>query len=249
MIDVIYDKSIATIKLNRGITNALNLEMVQELIEVLEDLCINSDIRALVLTSTNEKFFSIGFDIPNLFELSQSDFSEFYKTFNQACMALYTLPKPTVAGLTGHAIAGGCILALCCDYRIIGEGRKLMGLNEIKLGVPVPYLADCILQSIVGTRDARNIVEHGEFYESEMLLKIGLVDEVVPQMDVMTKTMEKAETLSLMLPAAYQSIKKNRTEDVEARIRSRWEARRQSFVELWYSEDARKRLREAMEKF
>jgi enoyl-CoA hydratase/carnithine racemase len=249
VIDVNYDKSIATIKLNRGVTNALNLEMVQDLAKVLENLRINSDVRALVLGSSNEKFFSIGFDIPNLFELSQNDFSEFYKAFNQACMALYTLPKPTVACLTGHAIAGGCILALCCDYRVIGEGRKLMGLNEIKLGVPVPYLADCILQSIVGKRTARDVVEYGEFFESEVSLKKGLVDEVVPQSEVMTRAMEKAEVLSLMPPAAYQGIKKNRVEDVETRIRSKWEAQQRDFVELWYSEDARKRLREAMEKF
>ena len=236
-------------KLDRGVSNALNLEMMQALTKTLDDLRINSDIRALVLTSANEKFFSIGFDVPNLFELSKDDFGEFYRAFNQACMALYTLPKPTVVGLTGHAIAGGCILSLCCDYRIIGEGRKLMGLNEIKLGVPVPYLADCILQSIVGTREARNIVEHGEFYEAEMLLKKGLVDEVAPQMDVLTRTIEKAEILSLMPPIAYQSIKRNRTEEVEARIRSRWEERQRVFIELWYSEEARKRLRKAMERF
>ena len=249
MIDVNYDKSIATIKLNRGVTNALNMEMVQELTKTLDDLRVNSDIRALVLTSTNEKFFSIGFDIPNLFELPRDDFSEFYKAFNQACMALYTFPKPTMTGLTGHAIAGGCILALCCDYRIIGEGRKLIGLNEIKLGVPVPYLADCILQSIVGAREARDTVEFGEFYTAEIALKKGLVNEVVPQTDVMARASEKAETLSLMSPIAYRRIKENRTERVEARIQSRWEERQRSFVELWYSEEARKRLREAMEKF
>ena len=249
MIDVNYDKSIALVKLNRGVTNALNLEMVQELIKILVDLRNNSDICALVLTSTNEKFFSIGFDVPNLFELPQNDFSEFYKAFNQACMTLYTLPKPTVAGLTGHAIAGGCILALCCDYRVIGAGRKLAGLNEIKLGVPVPYLADCILQSTVGAREARDMVEFGEFYTAEIALKKGLVDEVVSQTEVMARASEKAETLSLMPPIAYRRIKENRTERVEARIRSRWEEWQRSFVKLWYSEEARQRLREAMEKF
>lgn len=79
-----------------------------------------------------------------------------------AYLALYTLPKPVVAAITGHAIAGGCILALCCDYRFISEGRKLMGLNEVKLGVPVPYLADRVLHALVGTRYAREIIESGE---------------------------------------------------------------------------------------
>ena len=100
--------------------------------------------------------------------------------FNQVCMELYTMPKPTVAAVTGHAIAGGCILALCCDYRFAAEGRKLMGLNEIRLGVPVPYLADCVLRQIVGARNAREIMETGEFYLPEQSLQIGMIDRVLP---------------------------------------------------------------------
>jgi len=249
MIDVDYCKAVAVVRLDRGVINALNLEVVQELAEILERVRVMPKVQALILSSTNEKFFSIGFDIPQLFELPKEDFRKFYKAFNQACMALYTLPKPTIACITGHAIAGGCILALCCDYRVIGAGRKLMGLNEIKLGVPAPYVADCILQSIVGTREAREVVELGEFYEAEVLLKKGLVDEVVPQAVVMARAREKAELLSLMPPEAYRRIKENRIEEVEARIRARWEERQQDFIEMWYSEEARKQLREAMERF
>lgn len=249
MIELNYENSIAFLKLNRGVTNALNLEMVHELAEILEKVKATPEARALVLSSANEKFFSIGFDIPQLYDLPQDDFHEFFRVFNQTCMALYTMPMPTVAGITGHAIAGGCILALCCDYRVIGEGRKLMGLNEIKLGVPVPYLAECILQSLIGARDARDVVETGEFYPAEILLKKGLVDYAAPQEEVMKITKDKAGLLSQMSPDAYRRIKENRTELVESRIRAKWEEKQQEFVELWYSEEVRKRLQEAMEKF
>lgn len=249
MIELTRDKSVAIVKLARGITNAINLEIVQELATTVERMSAMPDVRALVLSSANEKFFSIGFDIPHLFELPKEDFREFYEAFNQACFALYTLPMPTVAGLTGHAIAGGCILALCCDYRVIGAGRKLMGLNEIKLGVPVPYLASCILQSIVGAREARQVEEFGEFYEAEILFRKGLVDEVVPQAEVMARAREMAEILSSRPPEAYQRIKESRVEQVETRIRANWEKRQREFTELWYSEEARARLQEAMTRF
>lgn len=249
MIDVTYDNAVAIVQLNRGTTNALNLEMVQELANIIEMVSGMPKVRALVLSSANEKFFSIGFDIPQLYELPKEGFRNFYKTFNETCMALFTLPKPTVAGITGHAIAGGCIVTLCCDYRVIGEGRKLMGLNEIKLGVPVPYLASCILQSIVGAREARQVEEFGEFYEAKILLRKGLVDEVAPQAEVLERAREMAVVLSAMPPEAYQRIKENRVEQVERRIRSGWEEKQRVFIEMWYSEEARKRLQKAIEKF
>ena len=143
MIHVEYNDGVAIVRLNRPVTNALNLQLVEELAGTLKQVTCKSDVRSLVLGSSNDKFFSIGFDIPQLFERTREDFTFFYHTFNQMCLDLYTLSKPTIAAITGHAIAGGCILALCCDYRFIADGRKLMGLNEIKLGVPVPYLADC----------------------------------------------------------------------------------------------------------
>ena len=71
-------------------------------------------------------------------------------------------------------------MALCCDYRFIAEGRKLMGLNEVKLGVPVPYLGDCILRHLVGARHARDIMDTGDFYHPEVLLQMGMVDQALP---------------------------------------------------------------------
>jgi len=166
-----FRDEVAVLKLNRGVTNALNLQLVSQLAENLQTVRDDSDVQGLVLSSFNEKFFSIGFDIPELIKLTIDDFRVFYQVYNRICVDLYTLPKPTIAAITGHAIAGGCILALCCDYRFIAEGRKLMGLNEIKLGIPVPYPGDCILQHVVGTRNAREIMGTGEFYDPEVLLQ------------------------------------------------------------------------------
>jgi enoyl-CoA hydratase/carnithine racemase len=244
-----YDDGVALVKLNRSVTNALNLPLVDELGEALQDLEHDGRVRSLVLCSSNDKFFSIGFDIPHLFELAQEDFETFYQAFNRVCLHLYTLPKPTVAAITGHAIAGGCILALCCDYRFIADGRKLMGLNEITLGIPVPYLADCILRHLVGTRHAREIMDTGEFYPPEESFHLGMVDQVLPLERVLSRAVEKARSLGALPQEAFAMIKQNRVEMAEAQILERLENRTAYFVEHWYSAQARERLTEAMKRF
>ena len=179
-ISVEYHESVGIIRLARGIPNPINRQLIQECSAILHDWMKQNEVTGIVLTSENDKFFSIGFDIPHLFPLSKKEFAGFLSDFNQLCLDLFTFPKPTVAALTGHATAGGCILALCCDHRFIAEGRKLMGLNEIKLGVTVPYAADQILRSIVSPRAARDIVEQGEFYEPSQSCTMGLIDQVLP---------------------------------------------------------------------
>jgi Delta3-Delta2-enoyl-CoA isomerase len=244
-----YCDHAAIVKLNHGITNNLGLQLVRELAEVLQSVKADPDTRSLILGSANNKFFSIGFDIPNLYKLSRVDFTAFYQAFNQACLELYTLPKPTVAAITGHATAGGCILALCCDYRYIAEGRKFMGLNEIKLGVPVPYLADCVLRQIIGVRNARDVMESGEFYLPEELRRMGMVDQVLPLNEVLPESIKKARSLGASPREAFAMIKCNRVESVVAQIQAHSAEKEQHFIMCWYSEEARERLKAAMDKF
>ena len=248
-ISIDYHGKVMLAKLNRNVTNALNVESVQELSNVLRQVESDAAVHGLVLGSSNEKFFSIGFDIPELFELSRDDFRDFFRLFNQVCLNLYTLPKPTVAAITGHATAGGCILALCCDYRFIAEGRKLMGLNEVKLGAPVPYLADRLLHTLVGVRQARNMMESGEFYAPEETLDMGVVDEVLPMKELEKRAIEQAEKLGSMPGSGYGRIKRNRVEVLAADVLAREPDKEQYFMECWYSEETRERLRAAMEKF
>jgi len=248
-ISVDYQDTVAIVKLSRDVTNALNMELVNELGDVLERVQHDPNVSALVLASSNDKFLSIGFDIPQLYELPREGFETFFSEFNRVCLSLYTLPKPTIAAITGHAVAGGCILALCCDYRFIAEGKKLMGLNEIKLGVPVPYLVDCVLRYTVGTRYARQIMDTGEFYGPEDSLRMGLVDEVLPVGEVMAKAAERARLLGAWPREAFAMIKRNRVEEIEQRVLAQREEKERLFVDCWYSDEARQRLREAIDKF
>jgi enoyl-CoA hydratase/carnithine racemase len=249
LITLDYNDGIAVATLNRGVTNPINLDLVHALSGVLDQVEQDGDLRSLVLASSNDKFFSIGFDIPELIQLDRKGMEVFYLALNQMSLDLYAFSKPTVAALTGHAIAGGCIIAICCDYRLIAEGRKLMGLNEVKLGVSVPYPADCVLRSLVGDRTAREVMELGEFYEAADLLRMGMVDEVLPPDELRSRAMEKARSLGSLPHDAWSLIKRNRVGPVESRARAELRQRQQQFLDLWFSDEARVQLEEAAKKF
>jgi len=243
------DGDVAIVRLCLGPTNPLGVDLVARLADTLQTIRRESAYRGLVLTSHNDRFFSIGFDLPHLLCLSRADFAAFYRAFNLMCLSLYTLPKPTAAAISGHATAGGCILALCCDYRLIAAGRTLIGLNEIKLGVPVPYAADRILRDAVGSRNARLVVESGDFYPPEAAADLGLVDEVLPGQELLRKAVETVRAHGSAPGSAFAEIKRSRTEVVERLIRSQLDETDRAFVECWYSQAARSRLNQALAKF
>jgi enoyl-CoA hydratase/carnithine racemase len=249
LLQIEYDGEVAILKLNRGVTNAINLELVTELSDAVEEVRRSRDVRALVLTSSNDKFFSIGFDVPQLYNLNRRDFEKFYYSFSQLCLNLYTLPKPTIAAITGHAIAGGYILALCCDYRFIGEGRKLIGLNEIKLGLPLPLLAYCILRQLVGDRNASEIVYTGEFYTPIDALEMRMVDQVLPPTEVLSKSIEKVRELAKLPDKAFEAIKRNHVKTIEKEFLENFEDDMNTFVDFWFSDEAQKLLKEAIKNF
>ncbi len=173
-INAVTEDSVRILELNHGVTNALNGELLKELEDCLVEIRNDPESSALVLTSANGKFFSAGFDLPELYPQEVSGFKEFFHSFNRICLDLYTLPRPTVAALTGHAVAGGFILASCCDYRFMAQGKKLCGLNEIQIGVPVPYIADLILRQLVGDRAATEIMYTGTLVPAENALQIKI---------------------------------------------------------------------------
>lgn len=249
MISVENHRKILFVKLNNGVTNALNSKVVKELGEVFKQAKDDVYINGLVLGSSNEKFFSIGFDIPKLFEMNKDDFTDFYRMFNQVCLDLLTLPKPTAAAITGHAIAGGCILTLCCDYRFIAKDHKLIGLNEVKLGLPVPYLPDRLLHALAGIRKAREIMESGKFYSSHEAFGMGIVDKILPMEDVVKTAIEHTDTLGSLPKVGYEMIKKNRVELIQEQVTARQDEKEAYFIESWYSEEARRCLKEAIKKF
>ena len=249
MINTEIQNNIAVCSLNRGVTNALNANMIHLINDELDKVETIQDVHGVILTSSNSKFYSIGLDLPELFPLTREEFTNFFQNFSQLCVKILSFPKPVIAVINGHTIAGGCILALACDYRLVKEGNVKMGLNEIKLGVPVPYIAECILKDLIGIYQTRYVSETGEFFSPEKLLAIGLIDEVVPEDTLQDHAIVKINKIANHSLEAYSKIKEIRNEQILERFEKNNQRTTKEFVKLWYSPIARKRLKEAMTKF
>jgi len=241
--------TVAIVRLAKGITNAIGMQMVNDLRAAVEEVRDDPEARAMLLTSESDRFFSIGLDIPELIEYEKDQFTQFISLFDQLCIEIYTMPKPTVVGLRGHATAGGAILALTGDHRIMTTGRAVMGLNEVRLGVTIPFPSYHMLRDLVGTRIARDVTEVGDLYDPQELLAMGLVDEVVPADQVLFIARELATSLAASPTEAYAAIKANRTEPLVATIMAGLAPKQAEFVDMWYSEAAQAQLEEAMLKF
>ena len=173
----------------------------------------------------------------------------FWQDFDQVLLDLYTFPVPTVAAINGHAVAGGTILALTADYRFIGDSRNLMGLNEVNIGVPVPYLADLMLRQLIDERNANEIVLGGELIDPQKALAVGLVSDIVTEKSLETRAIETAAALSLKPQLAMRQIRENRTETVRRRFERNRDAKRAAMMDCWYHPDVQQMLTEAAKKF
>lgn len=237
---------LAILKLQNGVTNAINPVMAQELSRAAKD--IKENFRGMVLAG-GEKFFSMGFDLPLLLKVSREEMLSFLNTLSDAILDLYTLSVPTVTAIKGHAVAGGQILALVSDWRIAGSRRILLGVNEVKLGVPVPFQADLILRQLLGDRQATEMLFTGEFINTDKALLTGLVDQIVPDHEVEQAALEKVAHVAAMPKGGFQEIKANRVAMVAELCRKYQNEKNKRFVELWFTEETQGILHKAAEKF
>jgi enoyl-CoA hydratase/carnithine racemase len=238
--------AITFLRLNNGVTNAISPELVDDLTDAVKR--INSEFKGMVLAGGG-KFFCIGLDLPTLLLLDRPDMTEFYRRFNQAVLDLYTLPIPTACAIDGHATAGGAIIALSSDFRFISSGRKFMGFNEVKIGVPVPYLADLILRQVTGDRYATELMFTGEFVEPQQALKIGLIDDVFSAEDLEEKAVAKIAELAALPPYGITAIINNRVAAVKARYEEMRSADNDLFLNCWFNPAVQELLKEAAKKF
>lgn len=237
---------VAIIRLNNGVTNALSPDLVHDL--TLELTRVKDQFQGIVLAG-GAKFFCIGFDLPKVLTLDRAGMTRFFYEFNQVAFDLLTLPLPTACAIDGHAIAGGNILALTCDYRFAGSAKKLIGLNEVRLGVPVPYLADLLLRQIVGDRAATEMLYQGELMALSEAQKIGLVDGIVPQEELEDHAVKKIAQLAALPQAAFSAIKANRVEAIRLRFEKHHQSKNEDFLDCWFSKPVQLLLAEAAQKF
>jgi enoyl-CoA hydratase/carnithine racemase len=237
---------VAVVRLANGVTNAIGYELLEDLSSALAD--VKSGFRGMVLAG-GDKFFSIGLNLPEVLGLDQKGMTDFWTLFENTVLDLYTLPVPTAAAIAGHATAGGAILALACDFRFLATGRKFIGLNEITIGLPVPFLADLMLRQAVGDRAATEIEYSGDLIVPEKAEAIALVDGLYPEGDVEPKAIAKISALVDRPPFGFSLTKQHRTRDIRSRFLSGRATINSTFLECWFSSPVQEILKEASKKF
>lgn len=232
---------IAVVRLNRGKVNALNHDLVLELHSCFDRLRQDPSVRSVVLTGKG-KFFTFGFDIPEFISWSKEDFTRYLSDFTALYTRLFEFPRPVVAALNGHTIAGGCMIALACDRRIMATGKGKISLNEITFGASV--FAGCVemLKLVTGDRSAERILFSGAMYDAEEALELGLVDSICTPDDLQACALNEARTLTAGDGVAFESIKKLLRGPTARMMREREPASIREFADIWYSEPTWKRL-------
>jgi enoyl-CoA hydratase/carnithine racemase len=236
-------EEIATVTLRRGKVNALNPAVIEELRDTLTTLEAEASVRGVILTGAG-KFFSFGFDVPELLSFSKERFTAYLGSFTDLYDYLFLYPKPLVAALNGHAVAGGCMLALACDHRVMVSGNAKIGLNEIDFGSSVFAGSTEMLRFWVGDARATEVLYSGAMYGAEEAKNLGLVQEVAAEAELIGMAGKAAIALASRHPPAFSSIKRLLRQSVAEAMRKRERDSIEEFVEIWYSESTRARLRD-----
>jgi enoyl-CoA hydratase len=208
---------IALVTLDRPPANALDRAFFEELTALLARLEADARVEAVVLTGTG-RFFSAGLDLFAVFASEGAEFDAFIRAFDVGFGALFAFPKPVVAAVNGHAIAGGAVLAACADLRLVADGEAKMGLTEILVGVPFPRRIFEILQFACGGPAFQELLYHGRTYGPAAACARRLADEDIGAPEFLPRARAAAEELASRAPSAFRLTKRALRQDALARI-------------------------------
>ena len=171
---------VAVVRMNSNAMNVINEGFFSDLDEAFTTLESDHAESPVVLTSS-QRAFSAGLDLKyhlSLFSAGdEEEIWQWYRRFRGALLRVFTYERPVVAAVNGHAIAGGLILALCCDYRVCVDSGARFGLNEITIGFPIPSSIAQIVLYVLGTAIAQQVMTTGFLYEPRDAVNLGFFDE------------------------------------------------------------------------
>jgi enoyl-CoA hydratase len=226
--------NVTLVRFDHGPVSALDLEFLLALRAELAEL---SDLgTALVLTGTGSAF-SAGVDLFRILEGGDSYVADFIPALSGAFDDLFAYRRPVVAAVNGHAIAGGCIIACCADHRFMAAGKGRIGVPELLLGVAFPSIALAAVHYATGDVGVADLVYSGVTLLPEDAARRGLVDEVVPDSELLDRAVAKAEQLAALVPAAFAHTKRSLRDRFWTEIESTGVQRDAEMLEVWKSPD------------
>ncbi len=202
LIEVVHQGQIAIVTLRRPSANAMNLELTEEIATVFQGLGQDRSVRSLVLTGQG-KSFCAGVDLEALPSFDEAHQRRMVDALNRAFYAVYSCPVPVVGAINGHAIAGGLVLALCCDWRIAANAPLLAGLAEVRVGVPFPVGAMEVVRQELRPDVARQLVLFGQNMTAASAVQAGVFDEMVDSEALLDRALAKAHEFITLPQIAF----------------------------------------------
>lgn len=247
MIKVSQKGQIQILELNRPKVNAINEELIKSLNGELDKIEKDDSIKGVILTG-QDGIFSAGLDIVSLYDKDREYMQSFWILFSTLLLRLYSYPKLIFSAISGHSPAGGTVLSIMTDYRIMRKGNFLIGLNEVAVGLSMPIGIGRVFQSLLGERMAEKMTLMGELVNPERAQLIGLVDETVDSKELLMYSISIMEKwLRLPFDKQIQS-KLSLRKDVINLMQESSNKENNEFLKAWFSDECRLTMKGIIDK-
>lgn len=237
---------VAVLRITGGKANAMSAELLDAIERLIDDFEAGP-ARAAVLIGY-ERFFSAGLALPTLIDLDRPAMKRFIERFGVVMMRVFQCPRPIVAAINGHAIAGGCVLALQCDWRLMVDADARIGLNETQLGIGLPSSVLEPLRLAVPPASIVPIAYEGRLFSPPEALALGLVHELTTLAELETRAVTRARELASVPSTAVAQVKLGVRRPAIDWIARHSAEETERWLDTWFSSDARDRLTQAVAK-
>jgi enoyl-CoA hydratase len=240
-------EKIGIIKINRPqALNALNIETIHELNDVVHQWNREDDIKVIIITGEGKAFVA-GADIAEMKDMTKQQAIDFSEMGQRVLSLIESQEKPVIAAVNGFALGGGCELAMACDIRIASDKARL-GQPEVNLGVIPGFAGTQRLARMVGTAKAKELIFTGDMVDAQTALSIGLVNQVVPLENLMNTAMEMAKKIASKGPTAIKLAKRVISRGIETDFATGSSFEVDAFGECFASGEAKEGMSAFLEK-
>jgi enoyl-CoA hydratase/carnithine racemase len=240
MLEITRHDQVLQLRLARPPVNALNPALISALHEAIVGAPAHG-ARAVVL-SGSPGLFSAGLDVPGLLALDRDGMLAFWRRFNALLGAIGRSPLPIVAAIGGHSPAGGAVLALFCDFRVMAQGAYRIGLNEVQVGLSVPPVIQFALRRLLGAHRAERLMVAGMMIDPAEALRIGFVDELAEPDAVVPRAIEWCRSHLALPPEAMAETRRIARADLHAALDAAQDESTEDFIERWFSDETQRTL-------
>lgn len=236
---------LALVRLDKARGNAIDAALLDALVATATDLGNDDSIRGVLLCSAHPKIFCPGLDLVALEDYDPPALQRFFLRFAEMVWALYGLPKPVVAAVAGHAVAGGCILALTTDERVLVRGAQI-GLNEVKIGVPLPWSVTVLLRASLPPTALASVALDGRNFSDDEAIRAGLAHAVLEPAGFEEACLERLARLAEKDPIGVTVTKRYLRDGYLAEMKAHEAARVGDFIAAWFSAGTTERRRQIL---